>query len=351
MAKYVYLFSEGNASMKNLLGGKGANLAEMTNLGMPVPQGFTVTTEAVNCHHNYVAREHHYGADVWVTRKGAIRAGQGELGIVPGSMGARSYIVRGKGNAESFCSSAHGAGRRMSRTAATKRFTEADLERDAEVAERTGSSEGSVVGLCQLLGARGFQEVKIALARDLVQPVQFIHEDLTQETVGASLHLEGLTQLLLSDVALLHQAFSQATIGCWPEEPLNDRCVCSHHLRHLSFAWSPPRRGGIDPLARIRRPMPPDPSRASPAYAAGVSDRVRRAPIRCVCRKEYRGASSRRVGGPADCRNSRSGKWGCAKGMPFPARGWIYRGLLRTPSWEGVACQEPEEGGQRNACR
>ena len=93
---------------------------------------FTVTTEAVNCHHNYVAREHHYGADVWVTRKGAIRAGEGELGIVPGSMGARSYIVRGKGNAESFCSSAHGAGRRMSRTAATKRFTEADLVRQTE---------------------------------------------------------------------------------------------------------------------------------------------------------------------------------------------------------------------------
>ncbi|MDG3065479.1 RtcB family protein [Thauera mechernichensis] len=93
---------------------------------------FTVTTEVVNCHHNYVAREHHYGADVWVTRKGAIRAGQGELGIVPGSMGARSYIVRGKGNVESFCSSAHGAGRRMSRTAATKRFTEADLARQTE---------------------------------------------------------------------------------------------------------------------------------------------------------------------------------------------------------------------------
>lgn len=90
---------------------------------------FSVTTEAVNCHHNYVAREHHFGAEVWVTRKGAIRAGKGELGIVPGSMGARSYIVRGKGNAESFCSSAHGAGRRMSRTAAAKRFTAADLAR------------------------------------------------------------------------------------------------------------------------------------------------------------------------------------------------------------------------------
>jgi len=88
---------------------------------------FTVTSEIVNCHHNYVAREHHYQANVWVTRKGAIRAREGDLGIVPGSMGARSYIVRGKGNAESFCSSAHGAGRRMSRTAAEQCFTEADL--------------------------------------------------------------------------------------------------------------------------------------------------------------------------------------------------------------------------------
>lgn len=78
---------------------------------------------AVNCHHNYVAREHHFGADVWVTRKGAVRAGAGELGIIPGSMGARSYIVRGKGEAESFCSCSHGAGRRMSRGKARERFS------------------------------------------------------------------------------------------------------------------------------------------------------------------------------------------------------------------------------------
>lgn len=88
---------------------------------------FTVTTEVVNCHHNYIAKEHHYDANVWVTRKGAIRARLGDLGIVPGSMGTRSYIVRGKGQPESFCSSAHGAGRRMSRTAAEKTFTETDL--------------------------------------------------------------------------------------------------------------------------------------------------------------------------------------------------------------------------------
>ena len=98
-------------------------LAAMRRLLPP----FEVTSAAVNCHHNYVERERHYGENVWVTRKGAIRAGAGELGIIPGSMGARSYIVRGRGSAESFESCAHGAGRRMSRTAARKKFTSADL--------------------------------------------------------------------------------------------------------------------------------------------------------------------------------------------------------------------------------
>ena len=87
-----------------------------------------MTDEAINCHHNYVSREHHFGADVYVTRKGAISAREGELGIIPGSMGARSYIVRGRGNLQSFCSCAHGAGRRMSRSAAKREFTRADLE-------------------------------------------------------------------------------------------------------------------------------------------------------------------------------------------------------------------------------
>ena len=89
---------------------------------------FTITKEAINCHHNYVNKEHHYGADVWVTRKGAIRAGVDELGIIPGSMGTRSYIVKGKGNEESFCSCSHGAGRNFSRGEAKRRFTVSDLE-------------------------------------------------------------------------------------------------------------------------------------------------------------------------------------------------------------------------------
>jgi tRNA-splicing ligase RtcB len=100
-------------------------------LGHHLPE-FDVTSEVVNCHHNYVATEHHFGHDIWVTRKGAIRARQGDLGIIPGSMGARSYIVRGKGNPDSFMSCAHGAGRKMSRTAAEKQFTEADLARQTE---------------------------------------------------------------------------------------------------------------------------------------------------------------------------------------------------------------------------
>jgi len=84
---------------------------------------FRADRMAVNCHHNYVARERHYGKEVFVTRKGAVRAGAGDLGIIPGSMGARSFIVRGKGNPESFESCSHGAGRVMSRTAAKKLFT------------------------------------------------------------------------------------------------------------------------------------------------------------------------------------------------------------------------------------
>lgn len=88
-----------------------------------LPVAFTATEEAVNCHHNYIRKEQHYDKNVWVTRKGAVSARAGELGIIPGSMGARSFIVRGLGNAESFCSCSHGAGRIMSRTEAKRRVS------------------------------------------------------------------------------------------------------------------------------------------------------------------------------------------------------------------------------------
>jgi tRNA-splicing ligase RtcB len=90
------------------------------------PKPFTADVEAVNCHHNYVQREHHFGHNVLVTRKGAVAAWPGQMGIIPGSMGAKSFIVRGKGQAESFCSCSHGAGRAMSRTEAKKRYGVAD---------------------------------------------------------------------------------------------------------------------------------------------------------------------------------------------------------------------------------
>lgn len=96
---------------------------------------FKTDGEAINCHHNYVAVEHHFGEKLFITRKGAISAREGQLGIIPGSMGTKSFIVRGKGNPESFCSCSHGAGRRMSRTEAKRRFNRFDLAKQTEGVE------------------------------------------------------------------------------------------------------------------------------------------------------------------------------------------------------------------------
>lgn len=110
-----------------------AVLRELRNYeGLPP---FAVDAHAVNCHHNYVSRETHFGRDMFVTRKGAVRAGAGELGIIPGSMGTRSFIVRGKGNPDSLCSCSHGAGRRLSRTQARARFTLAEHTRATQGVE------------------------------------------------------------------------------------------------------------------------------------------------------------------------------------------------------------------------
>ena len=97
---------------------------------LPVP--FTLDAKAINCHHNYAEREHHFGEDVWVTRKGAVRAREGDMGIIPGSMGAKSFIVRGLGNVDSFCSCSHGAGRVMSRSEAKRQVS---LEEHAKALE------------------------------------------------------------------------------------------------------------------------------------------------------------------------------------------------------------------------
>jgi tRNA-splicing ligase RtcB len=109
--------------------------AVIAALRLHIPVPFEVTTEAINCHHNYVEKENHFGRNLWVTRKGAIRAREGDLGIIPGSMGQQSYIVRGKGNPESYCSCSHGAGRVMSRTEAKRRFSLQDLVAQTEGVE------------------------------------------------------------------------------------------------------------------------------------------------------------------------------------------------------------------------
>jgi len=133
---------------------------------------FTAELKAINCHHNYVARETHYGEEVLVTRKGAVRAREGDMGIIPGSMGARSYIVRGKGNVESFTSCSHGAGRAMSRTEAKRRFSIQDHERmtagiecrkDADVIDETPAAYKSI-------------EDVMAAQADLVEVVHTLHQ-------------------------------------------------------------------------------------------------------------------------------------------------------------------------------
>jgi tRNA-splicing ligase RtcB (3'-phosphate/5'-hydroxy nucleic acid ligase) len=107
------------------------NRKEMMRLVVEVLQRelppFKLDGEAINCHHNYVQQETHFGEKLFITRKGAISAREGEMGIIPGSMGAKSFIVRGLGNPQSFCSCSHGAGRRMSRTEAKRRFNKHDL--------------------------------------------------------------------------------------------------------------------------------------------------------------------------------------------------------------------------------
>lgn len=120
---------------------------------------------AVNCHHNYASLEDHFGDKVWVTRKGAVSARAGELGIIPGSMGAKSYIVRGKGNADAYCSCSHGAGRKMSRNEAKRRFTLEDLA--AQTAGVECRKDGGV--LDEIPGAYKDIDTVMAAQSDLVE--------------------------------------------------------------------------------------------------------------------------------------------------------------------------------------
>jgi tRNA-splicing ligase RtcB len=133
---------------------------------------FGVTEEAINCHHNYVSIEEHFGENVYITRKGAIRAGVDELGIIPGSMGAKSFIVRGKGNPESFCSCSHGAGRRMSRGQAKRHFNEQDM-----LAQTQGIECRKDRGVIdEIPGAYKDIDAVMANQSDLVEVVHTLHQ-------------------------------------------------------------------------------------------------------------------------------------------------------------------------------
>lgn len=140
----------------------------------PFLPAFKATDEAINCHHNYVAREEHFGRQVYLTRKGAIRAGTGELGIIPGSMGAKSYIVRGLGNHASYCSCSHGAGRVMSRTEAKRRFRRADLE--AQTAGIECRKDGGVID--EIPAAYKDIDTVMANQQDLVEVVHTLRQVL-----------------------------------------------------------------------------------------------------------------------------------------------------------------------------
>lgn len=133
---------------------------------------FHVVEQAINCHHNYARLEHHFGSDVYVTRKGAMSARSGEYGIIPGSMGTRSYIVRGKGNADSFMSCSHGAGRRMSRSAAKRLFT---LEDHARATEGIECRKDAGV-LDETPGAYKSIDSVIAAESDLVEVVHTLRQ-------------------------------------------------------------------------------------------------------------------------------------------------------------------------------
>lgn len=135
---------------------------------------FGVTKEAIHCHHNYVARERHFDQTVWVTRKGAIRAGEGEWGIIPGSMGTKSYIVRGKGDPQAFCSCSHGAGRRMSRSAAKRQFDEHHAEEQTQGVECR--KDGGIVD--ELPGAYKDIDVVMRHQGDLVEVVHTLKQVL-----------------------------------------------------------------------------------------------------------------------------------------------------------------------------
>jgi tRNA-splicing ligase RtcB len=148
--------------------------AVLKALACTLKREITTDSEAVNCHHNFTQPEVHFGASVWLTRKGAVSAREGELGIIPGSMGVKSYIVRGKGHQEAYCSCSHGAGRKMSRGAAKRTFKVADME--AQTAGVECRKDESVID--EIPGAYKDIDAVMAAQTDLVDIVHTLKQVL-----------------------------------------------------------------------------------------------------------------------------------------------------------------------------
>ena len=170
---------------------------------------FDAQLMAVNCHHNYVSREHHYGKNVLVTRKGAVRARLDEWGIIPGSMGAKSFIVRGLGNEESFCSCSHGAGRVMSRTAAMKKVT---------VEEHIAATEG--------VECRKDKSVldETPAAYKPIEAVMQAQRDLVE--IHVHIKTGGLCQRLTTSLKLTGRKAKAVVRSCVPPYPCRHVAVC-----------------------------------------------------------------------------------------------------------------------------
>jgi tRNA-splicing ligase RtcB len=141
-----------------------------------------ITVQVVNCHHNYTERENHLGRQLWITRKGAIKAGPGDLGVIPGSMGTDTYIVRGKGNPDSYNSSSHGAGRRMSRGDAKRQLDKAGLK--AQMSGKTWNADDAARLIDE--DPRAYKDIRQVMAdqADLTEVVHVLSQVLNYKGTG-----------------------------------------------------------------------------------------------------------------------------------------------------------------------
>jgi RNA-splicing ligase RtcB len=158
-----------------------ASLAQAVSPKRPAKEK-AITVQVVNCHHNYTERENHLGRELWITRKGAIKAGPGDLGVIPGSMGTDTYIVRGKGNPDSYNSSSHGAGRRLSRGAAKRELDKAGLKAQMKGKTWNADAAGSLIDE----DPRAYKDIRQVMAdqSDLTEVVHVLSQVLNYKGTG-----------------------------------------------------------------------------------------------------------------------------------------------------------------------